>query len=130
MGKRLASRGNVPQAIISSPAARASATAALVNEAGGFGVDVATDRRIYEARAETLLNVIAEADNDTANLMLVGHNPGTESLIHLLTGKAETMPTAAIAEIDLNIKNWTDIRPGVGVLRSVLRPKDADAMRQ
>ncbi|MEO8647645.1 MAG: histidine phosphatase family protein, partial [Acidobacteriota bacterium] len=77
----------------------------------------------------TLLKVVAEADDAAENLMLVGHNPSTEMLIHLLTGKQETMPTAAVAEIDLDMKHWTEIRPGTGTVQSVMRPKDADASR-
>ena len=129
MGKRLAGRGHIPDAIISSPAKRAAATAALINEAGEFGIDIVFERRIYEAGAETLLTVVAGADDAAENLMLVGHNPGTETLIYLLTGKEEPMATAAIAEIDLDIGSWKSIRPAAGRLLTIMRPKDPDISR-
>jgi phosphohistidine phosphatase SixA len=56
--------------------------------------------------------------------MIVGHNPGMEGFIRLLTGSAETMSTAALAVIELKINNWDEIIDGCGELLSVYRPKD------
>ena len=56
--------------------------------------------------------------------MIVGHNPGMEGFIRLLTGKMESMPTASLAIIDLDIARWEDIGSGHGTLRQVIRPKD------
>ena len=35
--------------------------------------------------------------------MIVGHNPGMEGFVRLLTGKLEPMPTGSLAIIDLDI---------------------------
>ena len=56
--------------------------------------------------------------------MIVGHNPGMEGFIRLLTGRLESMPTAALAIIDLDIASWSDINADRGTLRQVIRPKD------
>jgi len=56
--------------------------------------------------------------------MIVGHNPGMEGLIRALTGELTSMPTAALAVIDLNIDEWSAIRPGSGKLVEVVRPKE------
>lgn len=56
--------------------------------------------------------------------MLIGHNPGMESLIYYLTGALEPMPTAAIAIIELSIERWADIDAGCGRLADVLRPRE------
>jgi phosphohistidine phosphatase len=56
--------------------------------------------------------------------MLVGHNPGMEGFVRLLTGRSEEMPTAALAVIDLDIERWAEIDTGLGALRRLIRPKD------
>ncbi|HTH52269.1 MAG TPA: hypothetical protein VL501_10065, partial [Pyrinomonadaceae bacterium] len=59
-----------------------------------------------------------------SSVMLVGHNPGMEGLVRVLTNRIEPMPTAAVAIIDLPIEHWKDLAPGTGVLRAVFRPRD------
>jgi phosphohistidine phosphatase SixA len=56
--------------------------------------------------------------------MMVGHNPGFEGFVSLLTGNQESMPTAAVAVIDLNIDKWSDVKNGEGGLIEVIRPKE------
>jgi len=68
--------------------------------------------------------VVAEVDNRFETLMVVGHNPGMEGLVRMLTGKSERMPTAALAIIDLDISDWSDLRDDSGKLRDLMRPKD------
>jgi hypothetical protein len=48
-----------------------------------------------------------------------------EGLVRLLTGRSEEMPTTALAVIDLDIEQWSEIDSGLGVLRGLIRPKDA-----
>ena len=48
--------------------------------------------------------------------MLVGHNPGFEGLVRILTGKFDPMPTATLAVIDLEIESWSEYSPECGEL--------------
>jgi phosphohistidine phosphatase len=68
--------------------------------------------------------VAASIDDRFESAMLVGHNPGMEGLVRLLTGRSEEMPTAALAVIDLDIERWAEIDSGLGHLRRLIRPKD------
>ena len=43
-------------------------------------------------------------------VMVVGHNPGVEELLEDLTGAAERMPTAALAQVALPISAWHELR--------------------
>ncbi|HEV7698856.1 MAG TPA: histidine phosphatase family protein [Pyrinomonadaceae bacterium] len=124
MGRLLREKGLAPDVIFSSQAVRAKKTAKLFKDAGQFDADIIFDERIYEASTTTLLNVASDATDDHHSVMLVGHNPGMEGLVRILTGHAEPMPTAAIAVIDLDIQRWTDIASGVGKLRAIFRPRD------
>lgn len=124
MGEVMRSRGYMPEVIISSPAVRARDTARLAKESAGFEVEIQHDERIYEASPQTLRKVAMSTDDRYSSLMLVGHNPGMEGFVRYLTGKLETMPTAALAVIDLDIDSWKQIDVGVGQLRQIIRPKE------
>ncbi len=124
VGSLMKEREMMPEAIISSPAKRAKQTAKLVAKAAEFPSKISYDERIYEASTARLLAVMGEIANEVDSAMLVGHNPGMESLIWYLTGKMEPMPTAALAVIELNVDRWSDVVEGGGSLETVIRPKD------
>lgn len=123
MGELMAERGLAPEIILSSPAVRARETARLVKEASRLPAKIVFDERIYEASPQTLKHVVASTDDEHASAMIVGHNPGMEGFIRLLTGRTEAMPTSSLAIIDLDIDHWQDIGNG-GELRGLIRPKD------
>jgi phosphohistidine phosphatase len=110
--------------LLSSPATRARQTAALVKASAGLSAELLYDERIYEADAARLLEVIRQAAESADALMLVGHNPGMEELIELLTGEGQEMPTAALACISLDVEKWSKVRAGAGHLEWLVRPKE------
>jgi len=124
MGSLMAEKGLVPEVIVSSPANRARTTAEKAAEAGGFDASVEFDERIYGAGTNGLLYVIAGFDNAAETAMIVGHNPGFEILVSVLTGEHRRMPTAALAVIDLDIDRWSDAGSGSGELRRLFIPRE------
>lgn len=110
--------------VLSSPATRARQTAALVKESANLSAELLYDERIYEADAARLLEVVRQAAESADALMLVGHNPGMEELLELLTGEREEMPTAALACVSLDVEKWGKVREGAGRLAWVVRPKE------
>lgn len=124
MGKLIVERGLSPAAIVSSPAKRARQTAELVVNEIGVETNLSFDDRIYEASPNALRIVVSETSNDLTSVMIVGHNPGIEGFIRHLTGKIESMPTAALAVIDLNIESWKEINHDTGSLITIIRPKE------
>jgi phosphohistidine phosphatase len=110
--------------VLSSPAKRAKQTATLVKEAAGFAAEIGYDDRIYEASPISLLHILAEMGDEFDSLLLVGHNPGLEGLIKILTGGILSMPTAALAEINLKIDFWSSVEADTGKLSFVVRPKE------
>jgi phosphohistidine phosphatase len=129
MGALLREKNFAPDLILSSPARRAAQTAEAVKRAAGFSAAVKFDERIYEASPHALLYLLAETGDEFNRALLVGHNPGLEGLIKILTGKLEAMPTAALAEIELNIARWSEISPERGNLISLIRPKEEMNLR-
>jgi phosphohistidine phosphatase len=110
--------------IICSPAKRARQTAILVRESAQIEANVQFDDRIYEASPHRLLQIASELDDKIQSVMIVGHNPGLEGLLKMLTSEVETMPTAALAVVDLKIDCWSEIHIDCCNLRTVIRPKD------
>lgn len=124
MGEMMREKGLVPQLIVSSPAERAKTTAELVAEAGGFEPPILFDDRIYGAGANTLAYIISGFNDSIDVAMVVGHNPGLETLVHALSGESRQFPTAALAVIDLNIEVWSGIEIGKGSLRALYLPRE------
>lgn len=131
MGEWLRDNALVPDCVLSSPADRAAATAALTCDASGVGAGIIQyDRRIYLASVEVLLAVLAAAPAESRRPMIVGHNPGLEMLLLSLVGPRQLaeqgggqMPTAAVAVIDLTI-GWDAIGTGMGRLAAFIAPRD------
>ena len=126
MGKVMKENDFDPEIIISSPAMRAKQTAGLVKESAGFRAAVKFDERIYEASPLRLLEVVSDIEDHYDSAMIVGHNPGFENLVRILTGKIETMPTATLAVVDLEIDLWNEVHSETGDLRKIFRPKEID----
>ncbi len=124
MGKFIYKNQLQPELILSSPAERAKQTAILVKENAQTGGEIRYDERIYEASPASLLEVIAEQSDEIESVMLIGHNPGLEGLLKILTNETQQIPTAALAVIDLKIGKWSEINSSTGNLRTLIRPKE------
>lgn len=128
MGKRWSHLHVKPDLIVSSPAARALATAKLV--AAGLGCKsrtFAVDERLYAATVDDLINVIEALDDPLERVMLVGHNPGFAELAHHFDSGIEHMPTCALAVFMFQATSWAGIgqaRPSRTIFDS---PKQSQA---
>ncbi|CAN5716388.1 histidine phosphatase family protein [soil metagenome] len=124
MGEVMLKNNFTPEIIVSSPAMRARQTAELVKNSAAFEAEISFDERIYEASAIRLLEVVSDIADEYDSAMIVGHNPGFENIVRVLTGKSESMPTAALAVVDLEINSWKEINAETGNLRKFIRPKE------
>jgi phosphohistidine phosphatase len=112
-----------PDLILSSLAVRARETIEIMMRSTRLEVNLRFDERIYEASAGRLLEVVTQIEDENRTVMMVGHNPGFEELLTALTGKIETMPTAALAKITFKTSSWNNAVKG-GTLAWVVRPKE------
>jgi phosphohistidine phosphatase len=108
-GQFLRRKQLTPATVICSPAARARQTAEHVIEAAQLAAPLLFRDSIYEASAEQLIEVVAEAAGDAGVLLVVGHNPGLQELLERLTGAGASMHPATLARIDLDIDAWDDL---------------------
>ena len=90
------------------------------------------DDRIYEAAPVDILAAIADAPAKAESLLVVGHNPGLQSLALMLAdaggGKArrslaEKFPTAGLAVLHFDLPDWQSLSPGSGRLERFITPR-------
>ena len=124
MGALMRSRGYVPDVILSSTAVRALQTTAIVSDAAKFEGKSLLEPQIYEASTGRLIQIVSEIADQYRSALLIGHNPGFESLAAWLTGSFESMPTAALAVITLKIERWSELDGSCGKLVEIVRPKE------
>ncbi len=124
MGGIMLKNNLLPELVLSSPALRAKETAELIKVSANLQSEVKFDEQIYEASPQTLLQIVSELDETVDSAMIVGHNPGLEGLIKILTGEFQAMPTAGLAVIDLETESWSKIDSESGKLRALFNPKE------
>ena len=123
--------------VLSSPAVRARETTELVLSSGELSLDVRYDQRIYEGGSLRLLEVISQLENEMSTVLLVGHNPGLEELLSLLTDRIEHLVTGTLAKVDLKpagqgpdadrprgMGEWSKVLEEKGTLDWAVKPKD------
>ena len=125
MGRRLARLKAHPDAIVTSPAERALATAKLIARELDFPWnEIHTEKSAYLADAAMLLELVRELGDRVETALLVGHNPGISELAHALTRNFEQdLPTGEVVTIDLPADTWAGVKRGSGSLRSYDYPK-------
>jgi phosphohistidine phosphatase len=109
MGAVLKDEGLVPDRIICSTAKRARKTAEAVAEACGFAGTIEREREFYHAPPGAYLAHLRTLPKSVETALVVGHNPGMESLLQRLTRETDAFPTAALAQVELKIKSWADL---------------------
>jgi len=125
MGHLLAQKNVVPQLILSSPAIRARETVEAVIEASKFRGEVRYFDSLYMAEPSIYMDLIQALPEGAERVMLVGHNPGIEAVLQMLTEQVEALPTAAIAQITLPVQNWKSVTLETkGKLDHIWRPKE------
>lgn len=130
VGAWLRSEGLVPDHVVSSPAERARQTILRVCEELGVDSDrIAWDPRVYGAGVDGLLSVLADCPQQAKTILLVGHNPGLETLVEYLGGEdveipedGKLLPTAAVASLKMP-ESWADLEEGSARLVSLTRPR-------
>ncbi len=115
-GKWLQEHHLLPDRIVCSSARRTRETLEEVLLVTGF-IEQRQEPRIYNATPGMLMEV-ADEHRECARLMLIGHNPGLEQLVALLSsgqsGDFRGLPAAGI--VVLHIPVGADFEPGIASL--------------
>jgi len=124
LGAFLADLGQIPGAILTSPAERAEQTARIASEAGGWGIEPQIVEDLYDTPPWKVIREIQQQSDESASLLLAFHEPTCSETLSDLVGTASVkMPTCALARVDLPVDSWREVELGVGILIWLTTPK-------
>jgi phosphohistidine phosphatase len=127
MGELVRTRGLAPELVICSTATRARETFELFSEGAGYSGRVEFLDDLYLAPAVLYVEAVQNLGGGAQKVMVIGHNPGLEALVDVLTGSAEPLAPAALAVCELPVERWEDLDGKVqGTLKELFRPKEMD----
>lgn len=125
IAKVLKKKDLIPDMIISSSAIRAVETAKSVIEKTNYSGEFIVQDVLYMAEPATYVEKISLTPDTVNRLLVIGHNPGLESLVQILGDKIDSMPSGALAVIVLPIQNWAELTIETeGELSRMLRPEE------
>jgi phosphohistidine phosphatase len=123
MGEELKKLGLMPDMIISSPAVRARQTAQLVVQYLGFEGDIIFSDYLYFGKLISVIDVLKDLPEKCNTVLIFGHNPTWEELVHKLSGKPHEMSTAAVAVLNFD-KKWHELSGSSCKFEKILSPKN------
>ncbi len=127
MGAVLKEKELVPQLILSSTAVRARQTVELMAAACNFSGEIRYLDSFYLAEPAAYLRGLAETPDSLERVMVIGHNPGLEGLLQILSGRIEALPTGTIAFLSLPVNTWGDLHEDTeGELLELLIPHELE----
>ena len=121
-----------PTLVLCSSARRARETLAELKPALGDRAEVLVTDDLYGADAGEILHRLGEVDQNTASVMIVGHNPGLHDLALELTGDGDAaaisqlhtkFPTGALATLQLGRIRWDELAAGQAYLATLVLPR-------
>ena len=117
--------------MLCSSARRARETLAELKPALGDRAEVLVTDDLYGADAGEILHRLGEVDQNTASVMIIGHNPGLHDLALELTGDGDAaaisqlhtkFPTGALATLQLGRIRWDELAAGQAYLAALVVP--------
>lgn len=126
VGQLLRRLSLVPGLIITSDAVRAHTTAQIVADAAEYTGKLVLSPSLYHAKPDAVIAVLqAVKAATTRTIMIVAHNPGLEDLVTQLTGEHVELPTAALVNVQLPIRKWSELDLSAGArMIDLWRPAD------
>ncbi|MCX0243108.1 SixA phosphatase family protein [Streptomyces drozdowiczii] len=133
VGRKLADSGIAFDLALCSTAVRTRETWKLAVHEMPERPRTVYEERLYEASLGELIALVNETPDDVADLLVIGHNPGTHALADALSGTGEGdalarmsrggFPTAAFAVVGFT-GPWKSVEHGVGRLAEYWTPND------
>ncbi len=121
----LSQRDWVPQQILSSDATRTRETAQLMLGEWEDGIQTEFVSNLYLAGPEELKYELCAISDEVEVLLVLGHNPGWESVVHRLTDVPVTMKTASTALLkSSHCESWSDAFDAAWELEDIINPRE------
>ena len=134
VGDYMAAHGMTPEYVLCSDAERTRETLALLAPRLDAIGPVDTRSDLYLAGERTMLKAIQSVPGEPNSVLLIGHNPGLESLALALADSGagdaagyarleQKCPTGALAILEFDTEHWRDVGPGRGRLLDFVVPR-------
>jgi phosphohistidine phosphatase len=125
IGSLIKEKELVPQTILCSTAVRASETARMVQEKSGFAGEAIFLDSYYLAEPNAYLEGLQALPDEIERVLVIGHNPGLEGLLQILSGQIVPLSTGAVAHLVLRISHWNELNlDSEGELVETFSPND------
>ncbi len=133
MGVYLREKDLIPDIIYCSDAVRTVETLQRITPFLPDGIPQIIDGSFYLAEGSALLRSVKNTEDKYQRILLIGHNPGCQELAWSLPtdrngASAMTLPnkfpTAALAVLDFDIDQWSDLKAGIGYLIDLVSPRE------
>lgn len=133
IGRHLKAEGFAFDHVLASPAVRVVETLDEIWSGYGQTLEPVWNKAMYLASAPSLLDLVHAMPDAAEHVLMVGHNPGLEDLVLLLSAESnplrgaveEKFPTASVAVLELD-GDWAGAADGCGHLTTFVRPRDLD----
>jgi phosphohistidine phosphatase len=125
MAEELVALGWVPSQVLSSDAMRTQETWSRMSTVFKVVPDVSFRSGLYHAGVEGVVQEVSSVQGECDVLLVLGHNPGLEAVVHWLCGERVQLTTANCVLLCGEGESWRDaLEGGHWELKDVLRPKD------
>jgi len=125
-----------PDSALISTARRTQETWQLTKDTFGDGTNSESLEALYLASPGEVLEQLAGVADSHETVLVIGHNPGMESLSHLLAGPGTEaaalddlrrgFPTAALAIFELTGDSWATLNTDGARMTDFVRPRDLE----
>jgi phosphohistidine phosphatase len=130
MGKRLKEKNIYPSLMMSSPAKRALSTAKKIAKVLKYPKDdIKTDRKLYHADEETMLEILRGIKDSHDVVMIFSHNPGLTEFVNSLMSEEQpidNVPTCGVVAFEFVVDKWKDVEWGTGKMLFFDYPKSKE----
>lgn len=99
------------EAVYASAAIRTMQTAQIVAQTAGLWAEVQSERFMYMAQSEQILDWLSAQADDLGTVLIVGHNPTMYEVVRHLGVRIPGFPKAGMVAMRFNTKHWADIGP-------------------
>lgn len=112
VGRELAKLGYAPEVVLSSDSKRTTQTLELAKPHWSRAV-VTFSRALYHAGIDEVREAVASIPSDVKTVLVLGHNPGWESMVSELSGTHVELKTSYAAVLESDAASFLDaIAPG------------------
>jgi len=109
MGLLIKENELVPQLLLSSSVLRANQTTQQLVASMEYSGKIIYMDHLFMAEPDVILDALSLLPNEVERVLVVGHNPGLEALVQILSGQIVSMAPASLAYLSVPVRAWLEL---------------------